>query len=161
MAKIYKPNEIGNLMNDIKKRQEEALLIAGKNAFEVMQRWLLEEVYTKVPESGAYHRTEELLKSLTLSPIIKSGNTMSIRVYIPNETFNDYAHAMMYDVPSLGLSMTNNPTASQVMMILEEGLNPYRPNALVMEKTLEELKYANKVFKDLQNYMKSQGYNII
>ena len=161
MGKYYKVNEINQLMKEIQKQTMDALTKqCGKDIFNAMKQYMLENIY-EAYEPRVYQRTEKLLNSLTVSPVIRKGNIISIKVYIPNEIINDSSHEMWYDVKQLGLSEGDNPTLSEVMEILERGLNKYREETHVVDDTYQYLMSTNVIIKGLINYLKSKGFNVI
>lgn len=161
MGKIYKSNQLSKLVNDMNKQVSKALADdVARNCYNIMKKWILEEVYNKY-DPKVYVRNYELLNSLTVSPVISKNGIISVSIYIPNEKYKDPRHNMLYDVPSHNLEERDSPTIVQVMQILEEGLNIYRPNAEVMDNTIQELKTTNIILKSLISYLKTKGFKIV
>lgn len=161
MGKYYKVNQINQLMKEIQKQTMDAVSKqCGKDIFNAMKQYMLENIY-EAYEPAIYQRTEQLLNSLTVSPVISKGNIISIKVYIPNEVITDEEHKMWYDVRKLGLSKGESPTLSQVMELLELGLNKYREPVGVIDDTYQYLMSTNVIIKGLINYLKTKGFNII
>lgn len=161
MGKVFRANQINQLMKEIKKQTENALIQqCGKELFNAMKHYMIENIYNSY-EPHIYQRTEKLLNSLTVSPVISNGNIISIKVYIPDKAINDEAHKMWYDLPELNLSEGEDPTLSQVMEILELGLNKYREETGVIDDTYNYLVSTNTILKGLIKYLKTKGFNIV
>lgn len=161
MAKIYKANQKNQMINDIKKQVNKALADdVARRVYDIVQSYLLENIYNSYSPK-TYTRTYELLRSLQVSPVFSNGSFSSIKIFIPEKQLSPDAHSMWYDIEQMGLSKGENPSASDIINILETGLNKYRGKTDVMQDVITELKATNVILKSLMSYLKSKGYKVI
>ena len=99
--------EITRILNDIAIEIQQFLRVK-----------ILEEIYNSYTPK-VYERSEQLLNSAQIKPIVKDANNFYIEVYIPEDVYHSVAS--IYDHPDIGITKGSNPTLSQVMQVFEMG----------------------------------------